>query len=266
MAGFPVPRNSAFLLLPIVALSGLAEAAVRLRYRPAAGAAWVYATERKDSVRSVAGKDGQVGYRRIEQSVSPLRIESGGSWTARLATDSVWSSGNAWAGRNRFEEHLYRTAVAGDTLTLSETGAAEPPLDRFFPFLLALPEGPVSEDDAWPVEWTGHSATPFEGTVRVSGNAMLYRVDAAGTDTLAVCVVRLDMRTELKTVIREPFQSITHFYTCTESANGVAWFNVKKGLVHKAVFEWQGEATVKTPLTADVYGKASHVTTRWINP
>jgi hypothetical protein len=238
---------------------------VWMKYYPPPEGGWVYTIEEKDSLGSGSGISETAGgsvLLSVRRTVSWAGAKADGGWFAAVSADSAWASAPWPESVNRFERLLSKMRTSVDTLACGATGASGSVSAPFLPVLFAVPDRPVREDEAWSVAWTVRPCAPFEGDIRISGTAVLYRVDVTDGDTVALCSLQLDARTAFKSVIREPFQSVTNTCSADEKGTGVVFFNVSRHRVDRAVFKWEGHAFVNEMRKTASYFKRSRMTVR----
>jgi hypothetical protein len=236
----------------------------RLAYLFRPGQTLRYVVEKQDSVLDMNGaqKAEAVFYYRIMQTLRTEKADDNGLMWIFLSTDSIWQGRNSPGAENNYEKMLFGREFnqSVEKMRITSSGMQVSANSRFIPFLIPLPEHPMSVDGGWNFVIKAAFEKPYKGVAQASGACQLFRMSEDKGDTLAVFAIQMEKTNSARMDIREPFQTITTVYEAADKGNGAAYFNLTRGCMVKGILQWSGSVFVTESKKTNSYIKKSRLT------
>lgn len=261
-----------FLLTFISFSSSWAQEKYNLEYKFKSNDQIQYKTEKKDSITS-SMPDGQEMTRQITSySLRTLTIDNtptDDSFTASLTIDSTWSdsedSFQPEGNRSRGRRARISLGEENQHLTFNKYGKSTTQKSIATPFILPLPEKPVSLNDQWDFNINTERKGRFQGETTITGKCLLYDIQQNGGKNLALIIVNADIKGQGKFHIKTQDREISGTNRSSGTRSSLIYFDIVKGRIDEIVTEEETESATEGSAFSSNMRRTAKSTTKLVS-
>jgi hypothetical protein len=261
------------LIVPLLIILGIlfcglanAQDKYTLEYKFQEGENLQYKSERQDStVSNFGGQEmtNQITMWSLETLSVPASPEKG-TFSISIKSDSMWTDqdetteGQPGGGRRIVmrgpggapgrQAQEYKINKFGKSITDDDVAS---------PYLLPLPENPVSVNDTWDFEIQIETRGRRTGTTAISGKCLLYEVQ----QNLAVIIVNSESKGQGEFKFRrEGMDEISGTTASSSTASSLVYFDIEKGRIVETVSEENREGMTESTMFSSQMNSKSKTT------
>ncbi|MCK5148455.1 hypothetical protein KAR48_16985 [bacterium] len=231
------------LLLPFITLTaGFGQdSSVTLRYLFKQGEAIQYKTESHDSMRiDMGGHFNTMKFtRHAIHTLIAIQTPPDNPYKIKVIQDTSWTDSDLGGGSTNNRRGNMRIRNEDEILTMTALGKASGRGAVVSPFILPLPEQPISINDIWEFNIEKKLQGRMKGSSTIKGICQVYDLTA----TTAVILVTLDIETNSKFSGNFNGRAISMTTHALSKGTQAVYFNYIKGRIEEIVSEITEEST-----------------------
>ena len=150
-------------------------------------------------------------------------------------------------------------------LTFNKFGKSTATKSIISPFILPLPENPVSVNDQWNFNITDEKKGRMQGETTISGKCLFYDVQQNEGDNIAVIIVNADITGQGKFNIKMQEREISGTTRSSGTRSSLVYFNIDNGRINEIVTEEETESATEGSAFSTNMIRTSKSTTKLVN-
>ncbi len=227
---------------------------VLLQYKFRKGDQFQYKTERHDSTEAGMGNQTMVRTATIWslETLSVIDTPTDQTYALTIKNDTTWTDqqepaqGGAGPGQGRRMMIRPDGGRREQNLEIAKTGKPVSKDASFSPFLLPLPDHPVSVNASWNFELTSEQKGRRRGTTTVKGQCLLYDLQKEAGQTLALIIVNAESTGQGKFQMKRQEMNVSGTFASSGKITSLVYFDVDKGRIVEVVSDETRESMTES--------------------
>jgi len=247
---------------------------ILLQYKFQKGDQFQYKTERHDSTEAGMGDQTMVRTMTIWslETLSVTDTPTDLTYALTIKNDTTWTDqdepaqGAGGAGQGR--RMMIRTGGGRreQNLEIAKTGKPVSKNASLSPFLLPLPDHPVSVNASWDFELTSEQKGRRSGTTTIKGQCLLYDLQKEANQTLALIIVNTESTGQGEFKMQRQEMNVSGTFASSGKITSLVYFDVNQGRIVEIVSDEVRESTTESSMFSSKSTSKSKTTIKLISP